>query len=115
MINMTKEHFLSLLEETKSHIEWYLDGNCIRGRLPRDDTTPNFTVCPITGVAWYLGYPLKALWGARGSIVDLGLNEDLADRIIEAADDDESDGSDGSDEIGSYSIRQPLLKAAGLE
>lgn len=70
---MTEEQFLSLLKETQSCIGWYLDGfGSLRGRHK-----PNLgsTVCPITVLAWYLGYP----FGPQKSVCRSDTWEDLPD------------------------------------
>ncbi|MCI0560304.1 MAG: hypothetical protein MN733_17600 [Nitrososphaera sp.] len=109
MINMTAEHFLSLLEETQPHIiEWYLDGDCIRGRRYQDDP---IDLCPITGVAWYLGYPLRMIDSVDKSVAELGLSTELAARIANAADMLWYGRVTYEEHLR---IRQSLLKATGL-
>ncbi|MCI0562991.1 MAG: hypothetical protein MN733_31325 [Nitrososphaera sp.] len=100
-MNLTKEQFLTLLQETQSCIKWYVNRH-IRGRLRCGDRT---LLCPITAVAWHLGYPLRIPLLANKSAVDLGLSEDLTKNIVDAADDFQSNES---------GIRQSLLKATGL-
>ncbi|MCI0557923.1 MAG: hypothetical protein MN733_05465 [Nitrososphaera sp.] len=105
MINMTEDHFLSLLQETRSHIDWYLDGlfeQSIRGKIRCLNTKQK--VCPITGVAWYLGYPLSGLTRLQESAVNIGLAEDLAWSIAQA-------GDHGG---CAHGMKQSLLRATGL-
>lgn len=101
---MTEDQFLHVLKESQSRIEWYVDV-CIRGRLRLEDDETH--LCPITGVAWYLGHPLRQPSGFNQAAADLGLGEDLATTIVDAADDE-------SDESCYYSMRQSLLQATDL-
>ncbi|MCI0557144.1 MAG: hypothetical protein MN733_01515, partial [Nitrososphaera sp.] len=103
MINTVEEHFLSLLEETQSRIEWYVVDGHIRGRPRFEDDEA--CLCPITGVAWYLGYPLRQPQSVNKAEADLGLNGGLAGTIVAAADDD-IDESDEINESGAYIMRQ---------
>lgn len=103
---MTEEQFLSALEATRSRIDWYLDPRlgCIRGQL----RCGKLTVCPMMGVAWYLGYPLRTIDEVFKSADDLGLSNELSTAIVDAADPSWIPPSIRS------RMRYALLKATGL-
>lgn len=102
---MTEEQFLSALRESRLHIDWYIDSrDAIRGILLRDKKL----VCPITGVAWYLGYPLRDIDEVFKSADDLGLSNELSNEIADAADPSWIPPSVRS------RMRLLLLKATGL-
>ncbi len=100
---MNRKYFLTLLQETHSHIKWYVDTDmgCIRGRLRFDSSS---RVCPITGVAWYLGHHFRTISEIDMAASDIGLSWKLAFMIADASDKPRTRAA----------VRSALLTATGL-